>query len=137
MATYYQHEKFINLCRAAKEMRAVLGDELYKTEIKAVLQPFNRVGRSIGLTHVRGKDIEAATAALRQKTADFIKANEHVDALVERAMIESWCKKNGYALVKMETLNRWLCYDRIGGTKVEVEIEEILASSLDKPKSVG
>lgn len=102
MATYYQHEKFINLCRAAKEMRAVLGDELYNTEIKAVLQPFNRVGRSIGLTHVRGKDIEAATTALRQKTAEFIKANEAVDALVERAMVESWCKKNGYALVKQD-----------------------------------
>ena len=102
MATYYQHEKFINLCRAAKEYRSVVGDQTYFGTIKAVLQPFNRVGRSIGLTHIRGKDIEAATAALRQKTADFIKANEHVDALVERAMIESWCKKNGYALVKLD-----------------------------------
>ena len=102
MATYYQHEKFINLCRAAKEMRETIGDEAYNATIKGVLQPFNRVGRSIGLTHIRGKDIEAATAALRQKTADFIKANEHVDALVERAMVESWCKKNGYALVKLD-----------------------------------
>ena len=135
MATYYQHEKFINLCRAAKEYRSVVGDQTYFGTIKTILAPFNRVGRSIGLTHIRGKDIEAATAALRQKTADFLKANECVDALVERAMIESWCKKNGYALVKTEMLNRWLCYDRIGGTKMEVEIEEILASSLDKPKS--
>lgn len=102
MATYYQHEKFINLCRAAKEYRAVVGDELYHSTIKTILAPFNRVGRSIGLTHVRGKEIEAATAALRQKTADFIKANEWVDALVERAAVESWCKKNGYALVKLD-----------------------------------
>ena len=102
MATYYQHEKFINLCRAAKEMRETIGDQAYNATIKAVLQPFNRVGRSIGLTHIRGKDIEAATTALRQKTADFLKANEAVDALVERAAVESWCKKNGYALVKLD-----------------------------------
>ena len=102
MATYYQHEKFINLCRSAKEYRAVVGDEFYHSTIKTILAPFNRVGRSIGLTHIRGKDIEAATAALRQKTADFLKANEHVDAMVERAMVESWCKKNGYALVKLD-----------------------------------
>ena len=102
MATYYQHEKFINLCRAAKEYRSVVGDQTYFGTIKTILAPFNRVGRSIGLTHIRGKDIEAATAALRQKTADFIKANEAVDALVERAAVESWCKKNGYALVKLD-----------------------------------
>ena len=129
MATYYQHEKFINLCRAAKEMRAVLGDELYKTEIKRTLEPFNRIGRSIGLSHVRGKDIEAATTALRQKTADFIKANEHVDALVERAMVESWCKKNGYALVPVEEWRK--CSD----LQLSKLLDEMFASSLDKPKS--
>ena len=102
MATYYQHEKFINLCRSAKEYRTVVGDELYHSTIKTILAPFNRVGRSIGLSHVRGKDIEAATTALRQKTADFIKANRPVDELLERAMVENWCKKNGYALVKQD-----------------------------------
>ena len=131
MATYYQHEKFINLCRAAKEMRAVLGDELYKTEIKRTLEPFNRIGRSIGLSHVRGKDIEAATTALRQKTADFIKDNRPVDELLERAMVENWCKKNGYALVPVEEWRK--CSD----LQLSKLLDEMFASSLDKPKSVG
>ena len=128
MATYYQHEKFINLCRAAKELRAALGDDIYRSELPRILTPFNRAGRSIGLSHVRGKDMEAATAALRQRTALEIGST---DALVERAMVESWCKKNGYALVPVEEWRK--CSD----LQLSKLLDEMFASSLDKPKSLG
>ena len=123
-----KHEAFINLCRAARELRSVMGDDAYRDEIKTILAPFNRVGRLIGLSHVRGKDMEAATAALRQRTALEIGST---DALVERAMVESWCKKNGYALVPAEEWRK--CSD----LQLSKLLDEMFASSLDKPKSLG
>lgn len=123
-----RHEAFINLCRAARELRDSIGTDLYRDEIKTILAPFNRVGRSISLSHIRGKDIEAATVALRQRTALEIGST---DALIERAMVENWCKKNGYALVKVEEWRK--CSD----LQLSKLLDEMFASSLDKPKSLG
>ena len=110
MGRWQQNERFINLCRAAKEMRGILGDELYRTELPRILAPFTRVGRLIGLRYVRVKDYENATTALRARSAEQIQANAPLDALLERVMVENWCKKNGYELKK-------------------------ITSTLDKPKS--
>lgn len=131
MADQKKHEAFVNLCRAAREFRDTVGPEHYRMQIKTILAPFNRVGRSIGLSHVRGKDVVAATAALRKKTDDFIKAGQHIDNLVERVAVESWCKKNGYALVKVED------WRKCSELQLSNLLDEMFASSLDKPKSLG
>lgn len=78
----YDPKKYKALCAAAKDLKLVCdNNESYGEILKATLKPFTRVDRSIGLSTVRARDFDAATAALNKRTREITDSQLSIDAL--------------------------------------------------------
>jgi len=99
MRMSYKGPEFSALCMAAKHLRQVCADdELYRTHLKGCLEPFTRVGRTIGLSMVKVKCYKEATDAFNEQTRQVLNSRKESDFMVDFIALQARAEQLGFSL---------------------------------------